>query len=341
MPLVALTTIEPKTFSDLCRGVRETFLFGQQRAEEIKVQTYWETGRLIHVYGLHNEKRADYGSRIVPRLARALKANERTLYQCLQFYRAYPILNPGSELSWGHYRVLSQVTDTKERGRLTKLAIDEQWTTAEMSARVASFNRTTSADESTEGNGTNGTSPIRRRPLVPRQGTPGLYRVIADGEDCIIDLGFKFYRRVGAGSKLKPDDIVRIGADRITRVEATKAELFTYSATLRRVVDGDTLLIAIDVAPDIFHTEKLRLRGLDCPELSTVEGKVAKRFTESLLPADAAITVSTTKPDKYDRYLADVFVRSAAGETVFLNNALLDGGYAERKDEWEFGDWGF
>ena len=134
---------------------------------------------------------------------------------------------------------------------------------------------------------------------------------------------------------------MRAGDDRITRVEsATKADLFTYSATLRRIVDGATLVIAIDVAPDIFHTEKLRLRGLDCPELSTAEGKAAKRFAESLFRPGTEVTISTTKPDKYDRYLADVFVPSDAGEPVFLNNALLENGHAVRKDEWEFHDWG-
>ena len=50
------------------------------------------------------------------------------------------------------------------------------------------------------------------------------------------------------------------------------------------------------------------------------------------------MTINTTKPDKYDRYLADVFLTTEAGE-VYLNNALLDNGQAVRKDAWEFGDW--
>ena len=51
------------------------------------------------------------------------------------------------------------------------------------------------------------------------------------------------------------------------------------------------------------------------------------------------MTVSTTKPDKYDRYLADGFVPVEKGESVFLNSALLENGHAVRKDAWEFGDW--
>jgi endonuclease YncB( thermonuclease family) len=68
-------------------------------------------------------------------------------------------------------------------------------------------------------------------------------------------------------------------------------------------------------------------------------GKAAKRFTESLVARAAAVTICTTKPDKYDRYLADVFLTTDAGE-VFLNNALLENGHAAVKRAWEFSDWG-
>ena len=107
------------------------------------------------------------------------------------------------------------------------------------------------------------------------------------------------------------------------------------------MVDGDTLVVALEIAPGIFCEQKLRLRGLDCPEMITPEGKAAKRFVDGLAAQTNAITINTTKPDKYDRYLADVFLAGADGEgpEVFLNNALLENGQAVRKDAWEFGDW--
>lgn len=170
--------------------------------------------------------------------------------------------------------------------------------------------------------------------------------------------GFEFYRWLPEdGFRAKAGDIVRIAADGTIRPapDATKADLFTYAATIRRVVDGDTLIIAIDVAPQVYHVEKMRLRGLDCPEISCDEGGAANRFTESLLVRGQPVIIHTTKPDKYDRCLADVFVppsvgsdsqlatpdaQLAASGPVFLNNALLEHGHAERKDAWEFGDWG-
>ena len=129
-------------------------------------------------------------------------------------------------------------------------------------------------------------------------------------------------------------DIVRLGESGVRKVEAaTKAELFTYVATVRQVIDGDTLVVTLLFAPGWRHELKLRLRGLDCPEISTAAGRAAKKFVDGLLKAGDEAIVSTRRPDKYDRYLADVFVGEPGAENeVFLNNALLAGGYAVRYD---------
>lgn len=91
--------------------------------------------------------------------------------------------------------------------------------------------------------------------------------------------------------------------------------------------------------PGIFVEQKLRLRGLDCPEMNTPEGQAAKRFVDALVNDSKAVVLSTTKPDKYDRYSADVFLQPDTGEEIFLNNTLLQNHHAIRKDAWEFGDW--
>jgi len=79
--------------------------------------------------------------------------------------------------------------------------------------------------------------------------------------------------------------------------------------------------------------EKLRLRGLDVPELDTAEGKAARRFVEELIGESVAVTITTTKPDKWDRYLSDVFLETKSGHELFLNNLLLENGHAMRKDK--------
>ena len=110
-----------------------------------------------------------------------------------------------------------------------------------------------------------------------------------------------------------------------------------YRATLRRVVDGDTLVVALEVSPGVFIEQKLRLRGLDAPEMSTPEGKAAKRFVDAHVANVTNITINISSPDKSYCYLADVFLATESGE-IFLNNHLLENGHAVRKDASDFGD---
>ena len=52
------------------------------------------------------------------------------------------------------------------------------------------------------------------------------------------------------------------------------------------------------------------------------------------------ITITTTKPDQWDRYLSDVLLTTEAGEEVFLNNRLLEARHARRYEAVSPKDWG-
>jgi len=115
--------------------------------------------------------------------------------------------------------------------------------------------------------------------------------------------------------------------------DATKVRLYTYHATVRRVVAGDTLALTLLLAPGMPYERELRLRGLACPEISTAAGRAAKAFVEGLLKPGDTLVVCTTKSDKYE-YVADAFITPpGGGPEIFLNNALLAGGYAVRYDD--------
>ncbi len=334
----------PTTYVELLRSVQQALLVGQQEIDRAWVRTYHETGRLIRAHILFNKERADYGGQVFRRLATDTGASERKLYECAQFYRCFPILRHGAKFNWAHYRLFCQIDDETQRDALIAEAAKRDWTSPQLIERVRSLNAARHLDD--EVNGGTSLRP-NQKPLAPKRGTPGLHLVVPHDDGLAVDLGFKLYQ------PLDPDQtqrwpkasIARLTESRVTLAEdATKADLFTYSARVRRVVDGDTLVIVLDVSPSVVLVGKLRLRGIDCPEVATPEGKAAKRFTESLLPAGTPVVLSTTKPDKYDRYLADVFIDPSAGSgtavrEVFLNNALLENGHATRKDAWEFGDW--
>ncbi len=84
-----------------------------------------------------------------------------------------------------------------------------------------------------------------------------------------------------------------------------------------------------------------------CPEIDTEEGKKAKQFVEKVLKGVPSLTVLSSKNPSFDRYEADVFLpgRSPSkdtmssspgvliGDQVYLNNLLLEKGYAVRVRE--------
>ncbi len=115
-----------------------------------------------------------------------------------------------------------------------------------------------------------------------------------------------------------------------------KARLYTYVAAVKRVVDGDTLIVMIDLGLKTKTIQRLRLRGIDCPERTTPRGRHVKDYVKKLLDKQEFIIVKTHKNDKYGRMLADVFYlakekdpEAAAEKGIYLNQHLLDENMAE------------
>lgn len=101
---------------------------------------------------------------------------------------------------------------------------------------------------------------------------------------------------------------------------------WVFAATVTRVVDADTLCLSVDVGFGISHTLKVRLLGINCPELNTPEGVVARSFVVSWLEQHGAkIRLQTVKDkaDSFGRYLAYVSVDGHC-----LNDELIAAGHA-------------
>ncbi len=103
--------------------------------------------------------------------------------------------------------------------------------------------------------------------------------------------------------------------------------MYEYSATVRQVVDGDTLHLTIDLGLDIAVNVTVRLYGINSPEKNTPEGVTARAFAEEWLHDKPRVLVVTHKDDKekYGRYLAQVF---DVDRTVCLNDLLVTSGHA-------------
>lgn len=84
--------------------------------------------------------------------------------------------------------------------------------------------------------------------------------------------------------------------------------MYTYRATVLRVIDGDTLDVTVDLGFRVHHQIRVRLAGINCPELKTPDGQRAKQFVENWLAANLPVTLQTQldKTEKYGRYLGRV-----------------------------------
>jgi endonuclease YncB( thermonuclease family) len=328
----------PQTYAALRRAVEAVVFKGRQEIEHAWVRTYHEAGRLINEHILSHQRRAAYGTQVFDRLAQDTGISKRTLHECAQFHRCFPIVRLTAQLTRTHYITLCQISDPELRQQLLRQTVKHNWTVAELVERVRPLNAAIAEASVADEPAKPATPP---RLLTPKRGTPGVCKVLAVGDTAVVDLGFASYLDLAASGSFAAGDFIQL--DRAGRMstapDATKADLFTYRTEVLRVVDGDTLWVKVYLEPGRWVKQKLRLRDLDCPELVTPEGKAAKRFVDALVAATTAVTICTTKPDKYDRYLADVFLTTAAGE-VYLNNELLRHGHAVRKGDYTPADWG-
>lgn len=107
---------------------------------------------------------------------------------------------------------------------------------------------------------------------------------------------------------------------------------YNRRAQVLRVIDGDTVELAVDLGFHVWIHYSCRLYGIDCPERNTEEGKAARRFTETLLPVGMFVQVQTVKSDKYEgRFDGVIFLdtpKSGATVQKNINNMLVDAGLA-------------
>jgi len=119
--------------------------------------------------------------------------------------------------------------------------------------------------------------------------------------------------------------------------------MWQYNAKVSRVVDGDTLDLRIDCGFTVSVDVRVRLYGIDTPEVYGVKknseeykkGMEAHEFVEqwllqtgTILNAPVTITSFDGKrlgQGKYGRWLAEVYRK---GDSLSLNEALVKAGHA-------------
>ncbi len=310
------------------------------RTRQAVVSLYWEIGKQIVEVEQKGVFRGEYGDYLIHRLSRDLTGkfgkgfSPTNLRSMRKFYRTYSIQQLSVELEWSSYVALLSVRDGKERELLEKRAIEEGLNPTQLKRIVRSEFR----ERGKPGPETAFPEAVRGRLHLYSPVEPGT--LPREENTLLVDCGFNIWREVpvketeafsGGGyiSSVKKRESYVIKPE----MDLSPDLLYTYKATVEKVVDGDTLWTVIHCGFGSYTRQKLRLRNIDTPELDTEEGRRAKAFVERRLKGLSFVVVKTYKSDKYDRYLTDLFYlpgvddpEKVAAEGKLLNRELVEKG---------------
>jgi endonuclease YncB( thermonuclease family) len=318
-------SVQVATYDQLIFEIRRVRTATEQRIEAAveaeKVREAWETGKLIDEHILLHKERADYGEKVIIRLAGDLGTSETEIRYMLQFARTYPIHPSTDELPWGHYRELLSLNDTKQRTEVAAEALQNKWTQKQLCEEIKRRKHNTVYE------------PQSKLPII----TPGplyTYPIIRLHDQLKIDLGFGIYHGLPEkdAGKFKEGDIVTLEKGKLKKTE--KALLFTYAATVTQVVDGDTFHALIDLGFETTVAQRVRLRRIDAPEILSAEGKQAKAYLEKILSRNQGrVLLQSHDLDQHGRPIADVFIPAKPSGYTSIDQELLDQGLAVKINE--------
>jgi len=107
--------------------------------------------------------------------------------------------------------------------------------------------------------------------------------------------------------------------------------MYTYTASVLKVIDGDTIEVDFDLGFGVWlRNQRIRLDGIDTPESRTsdkeekVRGTLSKEKLKEILGKDIQITTKIDPNEKYGRILG-VLVNDKG---INVNQWLIDNNYA-------------
>lgn len=115
---------------------------------------------------------------------------------------------------------------------------------------------------------------------------------------------------------------------------------YIYNAIVRRVIDGDTISLDIDLGFNQWmHDQHVRLAGIDTPETRTKDkeekkrGIAAKKFVEKHLPVGTPVMLDSRKfkdqAGKYGRILGDIAFEDEYLGEVYITFLLEEAGHVK------------
>jgi predicted nuclease of restriction endonuclease-like (RecB) superfamily len=142
-----ITTTATASLDALVHDLRVLIAESRQQAlravDVVQVRTCWGVGRHIVEFEQGGAARAEYGSRLLPRLAEKLTTefgrgfDASNLHKMKQFYITYPILDAlRPELSWTHYRTLLRIEEPAARQWYLTEAATQNWSSRALDRQI-------------------------------------------------------------------------------------------------------------------------------------------------------------------------------------------------------------
>ena len=106
--------------------------------------------------------------------------------------------------------------------------------------------------------------------------------------------------------------------------------MYQYKAIVERVVDGDTVVLNIDLGFTVHWKSSCRLWGINTPELNSkdqaerLKALEAKDFVATNLPVGSEVIIHSKQLDKFGRPLVEIHTRG-----MVINNELVANGLAK------------
>lgn len=105
---------------------------------------------------------------------------------------------------------------------------------------------------------------------------------------------------------------------------------YTYRARCKRVVDGDTFVLDVDLGFNVRTHITVRLRGVNAYERSAAGGPEATAWTRSTIGEADLLVTSYHDKMTFARWVCDVKVLRVVGDTqpYDLAEAMVEAGHA-------------
>jgi len=120
--------------------------------------------------------------------------------------------------------------------------------------------------------------------------------------------------------------------------------MYEYACEVKRVVDGDTIDVVLDLGFDILHKSRVRLYGIDTPESRTrnldekARGKMAGTYLKEAVEKGEKVVIQTKLKDsrgKYGRVLGNVVVDGVNINEAMIENFLAVAYFGQSKEDVE------